>query len=69
MLEKLLGICFHQKITWPQTLRGVTTVSCLECGRTLPYDWDGLGTVAFLTPPVLTQPRRIVIDEGGLRYE
>jgi hypothetical protein len=68
MLSKLLGICFHKRYTWPQSLKGRTYVCCLECGRELPYDWQGLGSLP-IQPPVITQPRRIVIDERGLRYE
>ena len=68
MLSKLLGYCFHNRYTWPQTIRGRTYVACLECGRELPYNFDALGKLP-IRPPVITQPRRIVIDERGLRYE
>ena len=68
MLEKLLGYCFHSNITWPQTLKGVTTVSCLGCGRTMPYDFEGLGALPIKAPTV-TAPRRTFVDYQGVRYE
>ena len=68
MLSKLLGICFHSNITWPQTKAGVTTVSCLECGRTLPYDFENLGALP-IQPPMVTAPRRLFIDSYGVHYE
>jgi hypothetical protein len=67
MLSKLLGFCFHSNYTWPQTIRGVTYVCCLECGRELPYDFEALGTI--LAPPKVTAPRRLFIDTAGMRYE
>jgi hypothetical protein len=38
-LHWLRGECPHLHITWPRG-RGVLTVSCLDCSRTLPYSWD-----------------------------
>lgn len=29
--------CFHKRITWPITLKGVTHVVCLDCERQYRY--------------------------------
>jgi hypothetical protein len=68
MLRKFFGYCTHPRISWPLTIKGVTTVSCLECGRTMLYDWDGLGALPIKAPTV-TAPRRLFIDSAGMRYE
>lgn len=52
LLDVLVG-CTHDRTTWPQTPInsrtrrpvGPTYVACLNCGREIPYDWDGLGKV------------------------
>ena len=58
--------CSHAHYTFPQTVRrqGVTetTVSCLDCGKTMPYDFEKLGSEEVIVPPRKTAPRVHVID-------
>lgn len=37
-----IGICHHQRATFPQRIRGadIVTQSCLDCGCQLEYDWN-----------------------------
>jgi len=56
LLSKLFG-CKHERYSWPQTVKGKTSVSCLDCGQSLPYDWAGLGKEEVINPPKLTQPK------------
>jgi len=39
LLRSLFG-CSHRKTTFPVTSRTGTWVTCLDCGRRLPYDWQ-----------------------------
>lgn len=32
--------CSHRSVTFPQTKRGVTWVTCVECGAEFGYDWQ-----------------------------
>ncbi len=32
--------CFHQRTTFPITIKKRTYVACLTCGKELPYDWQ-----------------------------
>lgn len=47
-LLNVLGICQHSRTTFPQSPRGrydVTAhITCLECGREFPYDWERMST-------------------------
>jgi len=66
----LLGHCTHDRYSWPQTIKagkdkGKTTVACLDCGKTLPYDWEGLGKEELISPPRKTAPKVFVIDTPG----
>jgi hypothetical protein len=53
--------CKHARYTFPQTVRrnGVTetTVSCLDCGKTMPYDFDNLGSEEAIVGPRKTAPK------------
>ncbi|MGA7887633.1 MAG: hypothetical protein WCA44_18005 [Acidobacteriaceae bacterium] len=42
--------CPHRRITWPMKLDGrkLITVSCHDCCRRLPYDWDRMRVVSPL---------------------
>jgi len=51
--------CPHDRHSFPQTIEGKTTVSCLDCGRTMPYDWAGLGAEEEIRPPKMTAPKEI----------
>lgn len=69
-LLSIVGRCPHDRYSWPQTIKtgkdkGKTTVSCLDCGKTLPYDWEGLGKEEEIKPPRKTAPRIIVIETSG----
>jgi hypothetical protein len=60
-LRSLFG-CPHDRHSFPQTVKGkdgtvMTTVSCLDCGRTIPYDWAGLGAEEEIRPPKMTAPK------------
>jgi hypothetical protein len=57
-LRLILG-CSHERYSFPQTIKGETTVSCLDCGQTMPYDWAGLGTEEEIKPPKMTAPKEI----------
>lgn len=41
LLNWLLS-CSHHRTTFPQTWAGETHVTCLDCGKQLKYDWEGL---------------------------
>lgn len=60
-LYDLLFGCKHANYTFPQTVRrkGVTetTVSCLECGKTMPYDFEKLGNEEVIAAPRKTAPK------------
>lgn len=58
-MDWFLGLfgCKHERYSWPQTVEGKTTVSCLDCGKSLDYDWAGLGTEEEIKPPTITQPK------------
>jgi hypothetical protein len=69
-LWSILGYCAHDRYSFPQTIKagkdkGKTTVACLDCGKTLPYDWAGLGAEEEIKPPKMTAPRIIVIEKAG----
>jgi len=69
-LLSFVGRCTHDRYSWPQTIKtgkdkGKTTVSCLDCGKTLPYDWAGLGAEEEIKPPKMTAPRIIMIEKTG----
>jgi hypothetical protein len=69
-LLSLVGRCTHDRYSFPQTVKagkdkGKTTVACLDCGKTLPYDWAGLGAEEEIKPPKMTAPRVIVIETSG----
>jgi hypothetical protein len=69
-LLSLVGRCTHDRYSWPQTIKagkdkGKTTVSCLDCGRSLPYDWEGLGKEEEIKPPRKTAPRVLMIETAG----
>jgi hypothetical protein len=38
-LQALFG-CSHRKTTFPVTTRNGTWVTCLDCGKRFPYDWQ-----------------------------
>lgn len=58
--------CTHTAHTWPQTKAGKTTVCCLECGKTLPYDFANLGGApAQARAPHMTAPPVTVLDKPG----
>jgi RNA polymerase subunit RPABC4/transcription elongation factor Spt4 len=46
-LWSLLGICRHRRYTFPQSdkVTKQATVCCLDCGRRLTYDWEGMRVV------------------------
>lgn len=64
-LLSLLSFCTHDRYSWPQTAKGKTSVSCLDCGKNLPYDWNGLGTEEQINPPRKTAPKVFVIEASG----
>jgi len=37
--------CRHARYSFPQTVRGKTTVACLECGKELRYDWQNMRVI------------------------
>jgi hypothetical protein len=43
-MKRLLGVlgwtCRHRRYTWPVKRGEKHTVSCLDCGTTLEYDWS-----------------------------
>lgn len=32
--------CLHDRLTFPLTLKGACTVTCLQCGAKFEYDWE-----------------------------
>lgn len=58
LLLAIFGICQHKHIGWPRTRGRKTTITCLDCCRTMPYDWKGLGGVK-LRPPIRLQDSSI----------
>jgi hypothetical protein len=38
-LLSLFGVCCHSKTTWPMGPKEACTVTCLDCGKVLQYDW------------------------------
>lgn len=65
-LYDLLFGCKHGNYTFPQTVRRngktETTVSCLTCGKTMPYDFEKLGNVEAIVAPRKTAPKVHHID-------
>jgi len=51
-LLDFLFACRHNRYTFPQSSRGShdTTVSCLECGAQLNYDWQAMKVTGPVTP-------------------
>lgn len=39
---RLLGVCSHTRMTFPQTKAEVTRIVCLDCGREFSYSWDDM---------------------------
>jgi hypothetical protein len=39
LLKNLFG-CSHRKTTFPVTTNTGTWVTCLDCGKRLPYNWQ-----------------------------
>jgi hypothetical protein len=70
MIRYLLSFffCTHERYTWPQTNKqGVTHVSCLDCGKSLPYNFHALGGAPAQVPtPRTTAPRRYELAKPGL---
>lgn len=63
VFDALFG-CKHENYTWPITTKDGTHVSCLSCGKTLPYDFASLGDKQLPAPKV-TAPRQWVLDTPG----
>ena len=40
--------CSHNRFTWPRGKEGSLTVTCTDCGATIPYSW----------PAPITKPSR-----------
>lgn len=65
ILDLLFG-CLHSRYTWPQTKGDKTTVCCLDCGKSLPYDFANLGgKPAQASAPRMTAPPVTVLDTPG----
>lgn len=64
-LEFLFG-CRHKRYSWPFTQRKngkfITYVSCLQCGKDMPYDFERMAPESGILPPRLTAPRLQIID-------
>lgn len=49
LLKQLLSLiweCQHGKTTWPRTRAEKTFVTCLECGKELPYSIEHMRRIA-----------------------
>lgn len=59
-----LGVCQHQKTTFPQTEPGRPSphVSCLECGRRFDYDWQEM-RIGSEVKYCATKPIRAIVPE------
>ena len=40
LICRIFGICTHERYSWPLTLHGKTSVTCLDCGASAAYDWQ-----------------------------
>ena len=54
-LLHFLSSCPHRRVTFPQTVKRRTWVSCLECGREFAYNWSEMRVGAELKS---TEPPR-----------
>lgn len=66
IFELVFG-CKHTNYTWPITTKKKdgtkeTTVSCLDCGKTMKYDFAKLGSEEVIAPPRRTAPKVHEID-------
>lgn len=61
IIDLLFG-CVHADYSWPQTKGGLTTVSCLECGKTFFYDLNRMA-IQEPAPRVITHMPPSFIEE------
>lgn len=56
----MIFLCFHPRLTFPQTRNRLTYCVCLKCGREFLYDWERMA----LGPEILPKERATCLSKS-----